>query len=46
MSKNLIEVRNLAKHFEISNSFFTGKKKILKAVDEVSLTLKQGSPLV
>ena len=45
MSKNLIEVRNLAKHFEISNSFFTGKKKIIKAVDEVSFNIKGGESL-
>ena len=45
MSKNLIEVRNLAKHFEISNSFFTGKKKIIKAVDEVSFNIKAGESL-
>ena len=32
MSKNLIEVRNLVKHFEVSNSFFSSKKNIVKAI--------------
>ena len=45
MSKNLIEVRNLAKHFEISNSFYTGKKKIIKAVEEVSINKTAGESL-
>ena len=37
MTQNILEVRNLVKHFETSNSFFTGKKNIIKAVDEVRL---------
>ena len=40
MTQNILEVRNLVKHFETSNSFFTGKKNIIKAVDEVSFNIK------
>ena len=45
MSQNILEVRNLVKHFETSNSFFTGKKNIIKAVDEVSFNIKSGESL-
>ena len=45
MSQNILEVRNLVKHFETSNSFFTGKKNIIKAVDEVSFNIKAGESL-
>ena len=34
MSKNLIEVRNLVKHFEVSSSFFSSKKNIVKAGEQ------------
>ena len=45
MSKNLIEVRNLVKHFEVSNSFFSSKKNIVKAVDGISFNIKPGESL-
>ena len=45
MSKNLIEVRNLVKHFEISNGFFSSKKNIVKAVDGISFNIKPGESL-
>ena len=45
MTQNILEVRNLVKHFETSNSFFTGKKKTIKAVDEVSFNIKAGESL-
>ena len=45
MSDNLIEVRNLVKHFEVSNSFFSGKKNVVKAVDGISFNIKPGESL-
>ena len=45
MSKNLIEVRNLVKHFEISNGFFSSKNNIVKAVDGISFNIKPGESL-
>ena len=40
MSNNLIEVRNLVKHFEVSKSVFSRNKKIVKAVDGISFDIK------
>ena len=31
---NLIEVRNLVKHFEVSGGFFSRNKKVIKAVEK------------
>ena len=45
MSDNLIEVRNLVKHFEVSNSFFSSKKNVVKAVDGISFNIKPGESL-
>ena len=45
MSKNLIEVRNLVKHFEVSNGFFFSKKNIEKAFDGKSFNIKLGNSL-
>ena len=45
MNDNLIEVRNLVKHFEVSNSFFSGKKNVVKAVDGISFNIKPGESL-
>ena len=45
MSKNLIEVRNLVKHFEVSSSFFSSKNNIVKAVDGISFNIKPGESL-
>ena len=42
MSNNLIEVRNLVKHFEVSKSVFSRNKKIVKAVDGISFDIKAG----
>lgn len=39
MSENLIEVKNLCKYFP------AGKKRTLKAVDNVSLTIAKGETL-
>ena len=45
MSNNLIEVRNLVKHFEVSKSVFSRNKKIVKAVDGISFDIEAGETL-
>tara|TARA_Y100000996_G_C22508349_1_gene637366 strand:+ start:360 stop:1319 length:960 start_codon:yes stop_codon:yes gene_type:complete len=45
MSQNILEVRNLVKHFEVSNSVFSRNKKIVKAVDGISFDIKAGETL-
>ena len=41
----LLEVRHLKKHFPVAKSFFGKPIKFLKAVDDVSFTLKKGKTL-
>ena len=45
MNQNILEVRNLVKHFEVSNSVFSRNKKIVKAVDGISFYIKAGETL-
>jgi len=45
MSENILEVQNLIKHFEVSNSVFSRNKKIVKAVDGISFDIKAGETL-
>ncbi len=45
MNGNLIEVRNLVKHFEVSKSVLSRNKKIVKAVDGISFDIKAGETL-
>ena len=42
---NLIEVRNLVKHFEVSGGLFSRNKKIIKAVDGIDFDIKSGETL-
>ena len=45
MSKNVIEVKNLEKYFEISTGFFGRNKGIVKAVDDISFNIPVGESL-
>ena len=45
MNKNLIEVKNLQKYFEISSGVFSRNKSIVKAVDGISFNIPHGSSL-
>ena len=45
MNNNILEVRNLVKHFEVSKSVFSRNKKIVKAVDGISFDIKAGETL-
>ena len=45
MNKNLIEVKNLQKYFEVSAGVFSRKKSIVKAVDGISFDIQYGSSL-
>ena len=45
MSKNLIEVNNLEKYFEISSGMFGRKKSTVKAVDGISFSIPFGESL-
>ena len=45
MSKNLIEVKNLQKYFEVSSGVFSRNKSIVKAVDGISFNIPHGSSL-
>ena len=45
MSKNLIEVKNLQKYFEVSKGVFSRNISIVKAVDGISFEIPHGSSL-
>jgi len=45
MNQNILEVRNLVKHFEVSKNVFSRNKKIVKAVDGISFDIKAGETL-
>ena len=42
---NLIEVKNLVKHFEVSGGLFSRYKRIIKAVDGIDFEIKAGESL-
>lgn len=45
MSETLIEVKNLAKYFNLENDFFGRPTTVLKAVDDVSFQIQKGEAL-
>ena len=45
MKKNVIEVTNLEKYYEVSGGFFSRKKDIVKAVDDISFEIPFGESL-
>tara|TARA_X000000368_G_scaffold414081_1_gene403293 strand:+ start:36 stop:989 length:954 start_codon:yes stop_codon:yes gene_type:complete len=45
MSKNVIEVKNLEKYFDISGGLFSRTKEVVKAVDDVSFEIPVGESL-
>ena len=45
MKKNLIEVRELEKYFEVSGGLFSRNKSVVKAVDGISFDIPFGSSL-
>ncbi|MGL4402503.1 MAG: ABC transporter ATP-binding protein [Fusobacteriaceae bacterium] len=40
--KNVLEIKNLKKYFKIERKSFFQKEKLLKAVDDISFTIKRG----
>ena len=45
MKKNVIEVKNLEKYFEVSSGFFSRRKTIVKAVDDITFEIPFGESL-
>tara|TARA_B100000900_G_scaffold196870_1_gene166601 strand:- start:281 stop:1234 length:954 start_codon:yes stop_codon:yes gene_type:complete len=45
MKKNVIEVKNLEKYFEVSGGFFSTKKATVKAVDDITFEIPFGESL-
>src|SRR5690606_21523389 len=41
----LLEIKNLTKHFPLKKGFFGGAQDWVKAVDDVSLTVRKGRTL-
>ena len=44
-TENILEVKNLKKYFPIKGGFFGGVTGQVKAVDDVSFTLKRGTTM-
>ncbi|MGL4646236.1 MAG: ATP-binding cassette domain-containing protein, partial [Cetobacterium sp.] len=45
MGENLLEIKGLCKHFNLKKSIFEKNKKVLHAVDDVTLEIKKGETL-
>ena len=45
MKKNVIEVKNLEKYFQVSSGFFSRKKTTVKAVDDITFEIPFGESL-
>jgi oligopeptide/dipeptide ABC transporter ATP-binding protein len=41
----ILVVRNLTKHFDVSGGFFGGRRGVVKAVDDVSFSIRRGETL-
>lgn len=45
MGENLLQIKGLCKHFNLKKSIFEKNKKVLHAVDDVTLEIKKGETL-
>ncbi|EGN33320.1 hypothetical protein HMPREF0993_03228 [Lachnospiraceae bacterium 5_1_57FAA] len=45
MAEELVKVEHLKKYFDVRSSSLFGKKKVVKAVDDVSFTIHKGEIL-
>ena len=45
MTKNVIEIKNLQKYFEVNAGFLNRKKSVVKAVDDISFNIPIGESL-
>ena len=41
----ILTVRNLSKHFEVTGGFLGGRRGVVKAVDDVSFSIRRGETL-
>ncbi|HTY78454.1 MAG TPA: oligopeptide/dipeptide ABC transporter ATP-binding protein [Candidatus Bathyarchaeia archaeon] len=44
-SDDILVVRNLSKHFEVSGGFLGGRRGVVKAVDDISFSIRRGETL-
>lgn len=45
MSDTLLQIKNLSVHYDLGGGFFSKKKGLVKAVDDISLEIKKGETL-
>lgn len=44
-AENMLEIKNLTKHFNVQSGFFGGGKAVVRAVENVSFSIKKGETL-